>query len=529
MRERARRDRDDRRDASGARRTRGSSPTRRPTRPGSSAATSGARSIVDNLRAYRSTILYGASGVGKSSVLHAGVVRRLCSERGARRGLGRRVAVRRRGRPDDPVAALQEVVGARSRDARAARPDGGARRTRVDGAATAVLLILDQFEEYFLYHPQDEAAGSFARGARARARAAATLPANFLISIREDALAKLDRFEGRVPSLLDNLLRIEHLDRDGGARGDRAAARASGTRRAGDGRARSRSSRQLVDDACSTRSRPGRSVERPRGRRSRRGRAGAGDGRIEAPYLQLVLSRLWDEETRRRLARAPPRDARAARAAPTRIVRTHLDAAMAALPPARAGRRRAALPPPRHAVRDEDRAPGRRPRRATSSVPQDELEPVLDTALAARRASSARPASGAYEIYHDALAGPILDWRARWEERSGAGASGGARSAPRRRGSSSGSSRSRSSSSSSKRGTRATSRARASSRRTAIAELAQRPASEPPARRRRSAQSATPQAEDALRAALGEANVDGVRADAGPVYSAASARTARSS
>ena len=33
--------------------------------------------IIDNLRAYRISILYGASGVGKSSVLNAGVVREL--------------------------------------------------------------------------------------------------------------------------------------------------------------------------------------------------------------------------------------------------------------------------------------------------------------------------------------------------------------------------------------------------------------------------------------------------------------------
>ena len=36
---------------------------------------------------------------------------------------------------------------------------------------------------------------------------------NFLISIREDALAQLDRFKGRIPTLFDNYLRIEHLDR----------------------------------------------------------------------------------------------------------------------------------------------------------------------------------------------------------------------------------------------------------------------------------------------------------------------------
>jgi hypothetical protein len=39
------------------------------------------------------------------------------------------------------------------------------------------------------------------------------LRVSFLISLREDALAKLDRFKGRIPSLFDNYLRLDHLDR----------------------------------------------------------------------------------------------------------------------------------------------------------------------------------------------------------------------------------------------------------------------------------------------------------------------------
>ena len=39
------------------------------------------------------------------------------------------------------------------------------------------------------------------------------LRASFLLSIREDALAKLDRFKGRIPNVLGNYLRLDHLDR----------------------------------------------------------------------------------------------------------------------------------------------------------------------------------------------------------------------------------------------------------------------------------------------------------------------------
>ena len=42
--------------------------------------------IADNMRAYRITVLYGESGVGKSSLLRAGVIRTLREEARAKRG-----------------------------------------------------------------------------------------------------------------------------------------------------------------------------------------------------------------------------------------------------------------------------------------------------------------------------------------------------------------------------------------------------------------------------------------------------------
>ena len=41
----------------------------------------------------------------------------------------------------------------------------------------------------------------------------AGLRADFLVSIREDSVAKLDRFKGRIPNLFGNYLRLDHLDR----------------------------------------------------------------------------------------------------------------------------------------------------------------------------------------------------------------------------------------------------------------------------------------------------------------------------
>ena len=61
---------------------------------------------------------------------------------------------------------------------------------------TDLYVILDQFEEYFLYH---EAGGPFVELAEVVRRR--DVRVNFLISIREDALAQLDAFKAQIPNL----------------------------------------------------------------------------------------------------------------------------------------------------------------------------------------------------------------------------------------------------------------------------------------------------------------------------------------
>src|SRR5207253_7887672 len=86
-------------------------------------------------------------------------------------------------------------------------------RTWTERART-LLVVLDQFEDYFLYHPGERGEGTF-DGEFPRIVNETNLRVNFLVSLREDAWAKLDRFEGRVPKLFANYVRVEHLDRAG--------------------------------------------------------------------------------------------------------------------------------------------------------------------------------------------------------------------------------------------------------------------------------------------------------------------------
>src|SRR5947208_3597959 len=71
------------------------------------------QTIIGNLRAARLTLLYAQSGVGKSSVLHAGVARQLrelAQRQLAERGSPRYIPVVFGAWKDDPVEDLIEAI-----------------------------------------------------------------------------------------------------------------------------------------------------------------------------------------------------------------------------------------------------------------------------------------------------------------------------------------------------------------------------------------------------------------------------------
>ncbi len=155
--------------------------------------------IAANLIASRITVLYGPSGVGKSSVVRAGVAHRLRQEREAE-------VIVFATWTGDPVAALVEAAGGTGRNLADALADAA------DRAGGDLYVILDQFEELFLYH---KSGGEFAQQL-ARVFQRRGLRVNVLIGMREDSLARLDTLKASIPSLLANRLRLERLDRTAG-------------------------------------------------------------------------------------------------------------------------------------------------------------------------------------------------------------------------------------------------------------------------------------------------------------------------
>jgi FHA domain len=179
--------------------------------------------ISSNLFVSRLTLLYGPSGAGKSSVLRAGVLpklRRLMEHNQKQIGSPELLVVECHEWRDDPEETLRhKLVGALAKVSKdsldlSTTPLPEGLRLSANQIEGVVLLILDQFEEFFQYHVQDERLEGFSR-LLIEILQDRSLQANILISIREDALAKLDVFKGHIPNLFSNYLRLDFLDRQG--------------------------------------------------------------------------------------------------------------------------------------------------------------------------------------------------------------------------------------------------------------------------------------------------------------------------
>ena len=244
--------------------------------------------------------------------------------------------------------------------------------------------MLDNFKEYILYHGLE-------------GPLSATLPellrrpglrVNILLALRDDALAELDEFAGRIPELFSNLLRLDRLDREAGkaailgplARYSELAAEAF--------TAEDTLVEAVLDEAST-------------------------DSGVEAPYLQLVLERLWEREREAGFARLRLATLRAIGGARA-VVREHVRGALERLPVAE---QEAAA----RVVRQLVTPSGRKVSHESSDlaeyadVEDAELRRLLERLGRERIVRGVNGMQGApirYEIFHDVLGPPILAWQA---------------------------------------------------------------------------------------------------------------------
>ena len=250
-----------------------------------------------------------------------------------------------------------------------------------------------------------------------------TCAVNFLLSIREDAWAKLDRFEGRIPALFANYVRVEHLDREAAreaiegpieveprpAAGERAVRDRAGARRGGDRRRRP-ARLALTAGGDERRPRKRRAPTRSRRRSCSSCWSGSGATTVAAGAHTLTLARLEALGGAQQHRREPP--ARGARRAHARRAGRRGRRASASSSPAR--RRRSRSRPPTSRNGRSGRSRRSRPCSTSSAA-------ARAAASCARSAPPGRRSQSSYELFHDVLAEPILDWRRGRERRAALG------------------------------------------------------------------------------------------------------------
>ena len=375
--------------------------------------------VIANLFASRLTVLYGASGVGKSSLLRAGAMRELLRRAGggAENGAAELQVVYFKEWQDQPLDRLVREIR---------RVTGGGESAAGGGASLAgvlteavrrfngdIMVLLDQFEDYFKY-PDTGPRTFVAEFAEAVHRSG--LSVSFLLSLRDDALSRLDRFKTLIPNLLANTLRLEPLDREQAAQAIVRPVEAYGAlppqERAHPG---SFSVEPALVDAVLDEVRRGQVLIGDVGRGQAKGAQATS---VEAPYLQLVMTRVWMEEVRVGSARLRASTLRQLGGA-ERIVQSHLDDVMGALSirERKVGARifeHLVTPTGNKIAHTASDLAG------YASVPPKEVEDLLARLsgsamriLTPVAAPAGQEGGSHYEIYHDALGPAVLDWRRR--------------------------------------------------------------------------------------------------------------------
>ncbi|HEY0157955.1 MAG TPA: hypothetical protein VGF28_11770 [Thermoanaerobaculia bacterium] len=356
--------------------------------------------IAANLLTAPVTVLYGASGAGKSSLLMAGVAPFVRSQKnttvvlfrswqqpGLIRALNHAVADAVRQKTADPVDESQgfDVCVA----------------SAVAKTKGAITIIFDQFEEFLDHHAMKTEDGAAFDRQFARLANRNDAPVNFLLAIREDCAAKLDRFQPHIPNLMSNLIRLEHLDLEGARRAIvKPLERYNKALRQSDPEAKLYEIENELVEKVLMEVRTGPSSE----------------SRIETPFLQMILEAMWNAERGQR-SHTLRLQTLVALGGADRIVHSYVEDVVQTLSPHLqevCARMFDHLVTPSgtkivHSAADLEEMVGEDCR----GVPQALKALAVDSRIL--RQVDAPTDKPRYEIFHDVLSKPIVKWRAGYQ------------------------------------------------------------------------------------------------------------------
>jgi formylglycine-generating enzyme required for sulfatase activity len=171
--------------------------------------------LLGKILSHKLTLLYAATGVGKSSLLGAAVIPEL--EAVDKENLD---VAYHRSWITDPLAAIQETVRSMLQRRQKVSEDEVVKlhsrslqaffRHCGNYSSDPLVLVLDQFEEIFRYHAGLSHFVPFI-DQLSQVMTDRDLPVAVVLSMREDFLAELSVFKGKVPELYQNYYRLQRL------------------------------------------------------------------------------------------------------------------------------------------------------------------------------------------------------------------------------------------------------------------------------------------------------------------------------
>jgi len=241
----------------------------------------------------RITVLFGPPGAGKSSVLGAALPMALGAALNRPRKSDTNPTFRmlqfRRWHPGFETRLFRVAaakLGVPNAESLSAAVTDWSQQS---SSPVPVVLVLDQFEEFQLYHPRSFST-VFVREL-ATIVADASLDVHVVLSLREDALAGLDSLRAVIPGILSAPVQIRPLDLAAAEQAIRAPVATWSTDKFGepdDIRVEDELVMSLLDQV---------SQKAPRALENR-GNQEVPNSLVDLPILQLALERLWQEEFR---------------------------------------------------------------------------------------------------------------------------------------------------------------------------------------------------------------------------------------